>query len=157
MTNKKLITGIDKKENAIQIKGLMSLVVMLGHIAPFMGNFYYILSGGIAVGIFFYYSSFGSRISLKNKNYFKDFFKKKVIKIFIPYIIANDIYFISTAFQKDFKLENSISSVILQIIGLKLSNSVLWYVWHLMGFLVIFYLVEKYLKNQYTYVCMLHI
>lgn len=140
--------GIDDKENAIQIKGFMALIVMLGHILSNMKYIYFILSGGIAVGIFFYYSSFGTALLSKKENYFDNFVKKKFIKIYIPFLIANNIYFISNIFLNKDLEKIHLKTILFQLIGIKLSNSVFWYVWHLIIFLLIFYLFRDLKKQQ---------
>lgn len=142
-------SGINKPEVAQKIKGLMALVVVLGHIAPFMSAIYYVISGAIAVGIFFYYSAFGSEISYcTKKNYLNDFFRKKFVKLYIPYFIANAVFLISEMYQAKQSFNLNVD-FILKFFGFYLANPVLWYIQHLIVFLVIFFFLKKYISIRY--------
>lgn len=148
MENKVIEDGIDSKDNSIQIKGIMAIVVMLSHIAPFMKQWQYLISGFIAVGIFFYYSAFGSEYaSSHNKNYFNGFFKKKIIHIFLPYLFADLLYFVSSIVIYHDKYDSIFLTFFYQCIGIKMSNHILWYIWHLIAFLILFNLIKK-IKNS---------
>ncbi|WP_349763453.1 acyltransferase [Fusobacterium sp. SYSU M8D902] len=150
MDNKKII-GMDEKENMLQIKGIMATIVMLGHIAPFMANIWYIISGGIAVGVFFYYSSFGSEISLNKRKTLRNYISKKVVNIYIPFLIADILYFLSSILQNKLMISKiEYKDIILYLLGIKLSNPILWYIWHLLIFLVILYFIKKNLNKYET-------
>lgn len=142
-------SGINEPEVAQKIKGFMALVVVLGHIAPFMSSIYYVMSGAIAVGVFFYYSAYGSEISfLTKKNYLDNFLGKKIFKLYVPYFIANLVYLISEVCQSERPLNLNID-LLFKFFGLYLANPVLWYIQHLILFLLIFYVVKKIVSRQY--------
>ncbi len=114
--------------NTNSIKGLLSLFIVLSHLAgktdyalPLFG---FSAMGAIGVGCFFFLSGYSLVVSAKNKkSYFKGFLYNRYKKILVPYIIMVFLYVILICFLCKTPLEDIINSF---ICGYPISNS--WYV-----------------------------
>ena len=133
-----------EKEVSNKIKGIAALCVMLSHyfnrneIVPPLCM---ISDGALWVGIFFLFSGFGLERSYQRKdNYLEGFFRKKIVKIYLPFLLAETVYTLAALYKGE-KL--SLIEVILGCSGILLKNTVLWYVWHILGCYIIFAVVKK--------------
>ena len=142
-------TFLDKKTSNC-IKGISAIFIMLGHICgslPMPVRF--LFSGEMWVGVFFFYSGYGLIKSYKNRgeDYLKGFIKKKIINIWIPFLIAESFYTISYCIKNG---GLTATDIILGCLGIKLYNSVLWYVIELLAINLLFYLLYKFcrIKNK---------
>lgn len=81
-------------DTAKSLKGICCIMVVLCHIANRMVNVGFMkpfsIVGAYAVGIFFFLSGYGLMYSyLTKNNYLKHFIKKKVLKIYIIFVVIN--------------------------------------------------------------------
>lgn len=83
------------------IKGILSILIMLGHIFAtknIMNNGIDLLivsPGFLYVGMFFFYSGFGLvQGYINKKSYLHNFLYKIFSKIYVPFILMNTIYYI---------------------------------------------------------------
>lgn len=132
---------------SIQIKGIAAIMIMVGHVIKGAPWYLDIFRGGgqFWVGVFFFYSGYGLQYSLKHSTRYLDcFIINKIVKIFIPFLIAETFFTIS---YQTLYGEMNISDIILGSIGFRLYNSSLWYVVEIMALYIIFYFI-----NRYTYV-----
>ncbi|AAM31800.1 conserved protein [Methanosarcina mazei Go1] len=137
------------KGNTDRIRGLLALVVILHHVAQRMDNVGLMLpfcqAGSYAVSIFLFFSGYGLMTSsLKNPNYFKNFFCKRISKVYIPFLIIN--IFTLSIYQLTFNSEYSLIDKLFYTTGIKLIDSVTWYIIITLVFYVIFYILFK--NNQ---------
>ena len=115
-----------EKEVSNKIKGIAALCVMLSHyfnrneIVPPLCM---ISDGALWVGIFFLFSGFGLERSYQRKdNYLEGFFRKKIVKIYLPFLLAETVYTLAALYKGE-KL--SLIEVILGcsgILGMLLSS-----------------------------------
>lgn len=132
------------------IKGIAAVMVMLGHITSGMPLWIRALfSGDLWVGIFFFYSGYGLITSLRGKGaeYLDGFLLKKIRGIWLPFIIAESIYTLVYIAMNGFA-DVSAADVILGCLGLRLYNSVLWYVDELMVMNIIFFVWYRCVKSD---------
>ncbi|MCH5315042.1 MAG: acyltransferase [Eubacterium sp.] len=129
------------------IKGIAAIFIMFGHY--FDGYPWYItmfFAGNLWVGVFFFFSGYGLKYSLINKeNYLDGFLVKKFKQIYLPFFFAETVHTVSSAvISKTF----NVYDILLSCLGFRLSNGSLWYVVELLAIYLIFYICKKYLKNQ---------
>ena len=119
---------------------------MLGHIcpsnAPFILKFF--LAGNLWVGLFFFYSGYGLQYSLDgNKNYInKGFIKLRLKKVYIPFLFAETIFTIVLIMKGEINCD--LISFIGYCSGVKLANSVLWYVIEILIMYFLFWCINRY-------------
>ena len=140
---------ITTKDTGNIIRGLGALGVMGSHItvsAPWFVNM--LFPGRLWVAIFFFFTGYGLTysFSLKGDTYFEDFIKKKVFKIYIPFVIAETVYVLSKFLLGT---EYTIEQFLLKCSGIYLENTVLWYVIELLGINFLFYLNNHYIINKF--------
>lgn len=82
------------------LKGLMAMVVVFHHLAQILPEEGYCFRlfidlGTYAVAVFFLLSGFGcsAQFRAKGQAYFKGYFKKLLLKIALPYLVMNFIYY----------------------------------------------------------------
>lgn len=89
-------TSFLSPQSTNQYRGLFILVVIISHIAlqmqqPALMNIF-IPVGGHAVSIFFFLSAYGITVSLmKNQNYLQGFLIKRILRVYLPFVIINSI------------------------------------------------------------------
>lgn len=125
-------------------KGIAACFIMIGHILPENTPmcFSYFFTGSIWVGLFFFYSGYGMQVALdKNDQYLKGFIKKKFKRIYLPFFIAESLYYfiVNIAIKCD---HISFQDFICSIIGIRLANSVLWYVIELLIIDILFWCIN---------------
>lgn len=95
--------------------------------------------GYLFVGVFFFYSGYGLKKSIRNNPHYLDgFLRKKIANIYFPFLIAEICYTLLTAYYN-----NDYTGLILRCVGFQLSNSMLWYVVEILAMYILFYLFEK--------------
>lgn len=140
---------LDKEISNI-LKGIAAVYIMIGHSMqlPYWQLGFLAFGGGyLFVGLFFFYSGYGLKSAVKtNKDYLKGFLISKLMKIYVPFLIAESCYAILKAsFCSDF------SELLFECIGIKLSNTILWYVLEILVLYLLFYLFEKNKIPDVTY------
>ena len=86
------VTFLDKKVTNI-LRGIAILLVILAHVGTSFGNRYFTPLGGIGVAIFLFLSGYGLSESYK-KNGLDGFFKKRFLRVLLPYFLLIIIYHI---------------------------------------------------------------
>lgn len=139
------------KTVALRIKGIAAIYIMLSHLihSPYWQLEFFLFGGGyLFVGIFFFYSGYGLKKSTKSRqNYLNDFLKRKLIGIYLPFLLAETCHTVVTALYS-----GNYSQFIMKCIGVKLSNTILWYVVEILALYVLFYIFETYRMPIIAYV-----
>lgn len=139
------------KTVALRIKGIAAIYIMLSHLihSPYWQLEFFLFGGGyLFVGIFFFYSGYGLKKSTESRqNYLNDFLKRKLIGIYLPFLLAETFYTVVTALYS-----GNYSQFIMKCIGVKLSNTILWYVVEILALYVLFYIFETYRMPIIAYV-----
>ena len=148
MKNKKDELNILDRNYSSYLKGIAAVFIMIGHFlpkdVPIVISFFF--SGSLWVGIFFFYSGYGLYESLNHNNIvITSFCKKKIKKVYIPYIFANVLYYFCNIGLKNSAFD--FREFILVFLGIKLANPILWYVLHLIVIYAIFILLQKVLNT----------
>lgn len=144
---------LNKKTTNI-IKGASILAIILCHISQQMIDSGRIISvtyanigGYLSVGLFFLCSGYGLTISKNsNINYFDNFISKRIVKVYIPFVIINLIYLILNVILYDNTYK--ILDVILLITGVNLIDGVYWFVIVIVLFYLLYYFLFKYLEDN---------
>ncbi len=128
-----------------QLKGIFIIIVVLSHISTHMDSSSLLAvfppTGYLAVGGFFFISGFGLTKSLKRNNaYLNGFFYKKIVRIYLPFVIINIftmivLYLNGTTYTYDVIIE--------YIIPIKLIDSTLWFIVTILIFYFFFYVSFK--------------
>lgn len=131
----------DKKIGNV-LRGIAALGVMLGHLTYMLPWYIHrLFPGELFVGLFFFFSGYGLYVSLTKKDYLSGFLKKKIVKIYLPFLLAESVY---TILILSTKQEFTLSSFILGSMGIRLYNKVLWYVVELLLINLLFFFISKY-------------
>lgn len=110
-------------------------------------------AGNLWVAVFFFYSGYGLKASLLNKpDYLKGFVSKKLLQIYVPFLIAEGAYTIAKTVGENgigiLKQMPFEAATYINVLGLKLSNGTLWYVIELLVIYAIFYITGSLFKNK---------
>ena len=88
------------RDNTDIIRGMMAIIVLFHHISQvaYEGVVfkYFADFGRFPVSMFFFLSGYGliSQYQKKGKDYLEGFFKKRILKILVPYLLANVVFYI---------------------------------------------------------------
>lgn len=139
------------KINTDKLRGLLVLIIIFHHVAQRMDNVGLMLpfrqAGIHTVSIFFFLSGYGLMSSnLQNPNYLKNFIFKRTSKVYVPFLIINIITIF--AYQLVFDTDYSLMDKIFYATGVKLIDSVTWYVVVTLIFYVVFYILFRYFPNH---------
>lgn len=130
--------GIDTTK---QLKGTAITAVLLGHMTIIFGVLQIPITmylGAQAVEIFLFLSAFGLMCSV-NKNGLKGFVKKRLLVIFVPYIVFT---FVRIIFMCLTGQPITISAVIMELLALKLTTDPsMWYIQYIIIWYIIFFVV----------------
>ena len=122
------------------IKGICAILVMLSHIFTQLS-----WAGFLSVGIFFAFSGYGLLYSWKIKtNYLDDFFQKRIVKVFIPFIISYIVSIILHLMLGD----GGTSDFVKDFVCLKFLPTS-WYVIAIVVFYMAFYLIASSSKSEW--------
>lgn len=145
------MTLTDKKVSN-SIKGIAAVMIMLGHLVTGMHPVTQMLfSGEMWVGVFFFFSGYGLMHSLcaKGDSYLEHFLVKKILHIWLPFVVAESIYTIASVC-----MTGDMAGIIPGCLGIHLFNSVLWYVDELMILNILFFawgkLIYRHRKEKMT-------
>ena len=133
-----------------QIRGIMAVIIMLHHISFMVDfgvalNFIFRQVGATATTIFFFYSGYGMMLGLMNNpHYLKGFFKKRMVTVLVPFLIAGFAYGL-------FLLFAGRGAEVLKRLGKLLHGGTFlpyaWFVFTLLSLYCIFYLSFKWLSD----------
>ena len=126
------------------LRGIAILLVILQHISGHLGTNIFTPMGGTGVAIFLFLSGFGLNESFKKKG-FTDFWKNRVIKVFIPYIIL--ITKLTVIYNR-----GGVKNYLYDILGIKTSY---WYIAFLLKQYILFYICTKFFCKVRLYIFVL--
>lgn len=138
MSDKLTKYKITDKNTAGLLKFLCAVMIMLGHIWP---KDSFVFCGWLYTSIFFFYSGYGTRLSYINDlDYKKGYIFKKLLTVWMPYSIMNSVFYI--VFSKAFNSEFTLKTFIFCLLGIKISNPILWYCVEICIIYLITYLLD---------------
>jgi peptidoglycan/LPS O-acetylase OafA/YrhL len=143
------------------LKAFSCILIVLHHYCLFsgshsvLGNFISSVWGYAAVAIFFFLSGYGLMESDGSHHYTAvKYIKKRLSKVFIPFIVINIIYVALALTINIGIVVNSIGDIIAFIIGIKLIDDVTWFILVLLLFYV-FFLFVTFVRKRYQKMALL--
>ncbi len=118
------------------IKGYAILAVLFGHVGQYSGVNGIEYPAGVGVSLFLILSGYGIVLSVK-KNGLNRFWIKRFSRVFVPYILAEGIFFVVQG--KDL----SFTDIIMDFSLLKPLHSFGWYLHYILICYILFYAVWK--------------
>ena len=130
------------------IKGVVIFLIIFHHLSLSM-TYPSLMSpfksvGYLAVSLFFFYSGYGLMSSKLKSIFLPLYWKRRLSKVFLPFIFINILTLI--LFNSIFKTDYTPIEIIYYILGIKLIDSVMWYIISTMFFYFIFYILFKNFK-----------
>ncbi len=122
------------------LKGLGVFLVVINHIGAKSGYRYFQPLGGIGVSLFLICSGYGLMKSFEREG-FVHFFKKKMIKILVPFWIVYLIYILIT--QPSFELLSVLNGMLLVE-----SFGIFWFIQYLFLFYMFFFIAFSFFKQR---------
>ncbi|MBP5366436.1 MAG: acyltransferase [Bacteroidales bacterium] len=129
-------TFLDKKNTNI-LRGIAILLVILAHVGTSFGNRYFTPLGGIGVAMFLFLSGYGLSESY-NKNGLEGFFKKRFLRVLLPYFILIILYHIVS--RCSFTLHDNENEL------LYIPRN--WYIDYICVWYVVFFVTMYFLRKQ---------
>jgi peptidoglycan/LPS O-acetylase OafA/YrhL len=135
------------------LRGFCIFNIVVGHLAVHAlhsNKSIYIFPtvGSFMVPIFLFLSGYGLTESAR-LNGIKNFFYKKIVRIYIPFLLLNIIWILLNSILLNYKY--SIKSILLSIIGLNLVDRNYWYILYLLFWYLIFYFtINLKIKKSYN-------
>ncbi|MBR3770628.1 MAG: acyltransferase [Clostridium sp.] len=145
------------------IQGISAILIIVHHLSQRLQYAkplqFFVDSGILFVGIFFFCSGYGLIKSLRQKpDYLKHFLKKRMITILVPFYVINLIFLVyafATGRFDSLKGAELAKELFFRISGIKLLNSNAWYVVVIAILYVVFYVVFRFLNEKLAFVLML--
>lgn len=137
------------KNFELPLRGFFTLVIVFHHLSQYLdhpGPFRVFLEVGIlCVAVFFFYSGYGLRKSvLTNPGYFRHFFFRRYIKIFVPFFLCNALYlFVYFLTGKRYGIKLSLE----YLSGIRLINPQSWYIIVIALFYFVFFLAFRCIRK----------
>lgn len=133
------------KNNTGAMRAVATLMVLFAHLNNTMSprwenpllvlNFY----GSLAVGVFFFYTGYNLLYIYRNReDWAKDFWLKKLARIYLPFVLVNIAGRITWLAQGS---RTSLFAIVKCALGFELLNTELWYIQSCMLMYSLFYLV----------------
>ena len=138
-------------EQANCLRGVMAVLIVLTHTHNYFKSIGLLRIfnpfGYIGVSLFFYYSGYGVvKKTWKDEKYLDEFWRKRISKLFIPYIIATIIHvvvlFVVTPEQRP-----SLFRILLSFTSLKRILPYSWYVFIILLWYILWYCIAKMCKD----------
>lgn len=142
-----------EKSNTDSFRGIAIMCIVFHHIIQRIDNPGILIPfrgvGYLFVSSFFFLSGYGLVISYKrSEDYLKDFFRKRLSKIYLPFIVVNIVNLLINILY--FKLKYSFKQFLFELVGLKLMSSAMWYIIAIAFWYVAFYIVFRFVKKEYV-------
>lgn len=134
------------KALTIELKGIAILMVIIGHVSQIFGASFLNYMGAFGVGIFLFISGYGLTLSFKSKG-LDNFFKKRIVTVWIPYAIVTSVLILLAYFQG---VTFDIKTNLLLILGFDYNRSIdptMWYISFILLWYILFYIIFKCIKN----------
>lgn len=133
------------------VKGLAIILVLFHHLAGSSREILwlhpFLIVGSLACSIFFFYSGYGMQSSFnKDVTYLKDYPKKRLLKVVVPFLVANLLFVLILSVFDFINLDNI--EIFLNIIGIQLIDPNKWYVIATIFLYIGFYCAHRYIKNK---------
>jgi peptidoglycan/LPS O-acetylase OafA/YrhL len=138
----------DKKQS-VCIRGLMAVLIVLSHSHYYMDSLGFLKVfkpfGYLGVSVFFFLSGYGVVISSKNNSqYLLGYWKKRLLKLYVPYIFVSIIYLLCIyPVNMTGKEVPDIFSILFAFTAIKNLLPFAWYVIVILGWYVVYYIVAK--------------
>ena len=135
------------KESTLEIKGIAILMVIIGHVSSRYGSSVLNYMGAFGVALFLFISGYGLVMSY-NKNGLNNFFKKRFINVFIPYVAITTIWIIFDLIKGKIY---SLKTYVLLLIGFDYNRTIdetMWYISIILLWYIIFYIIFKCTNNS---------
>lgn len=129
------------QEKTMQLKGLAIIFVLLGHLG------YIFFAGAWGVNLFLILSGYGVYLSYSKKG-LKDFFTKKIIKIYLPYLIYAIIIVCYYIYTNHFVFSRKI--VLTTLLGLDINANLdksMWYISFIFLEYILFFIIATFAKK----------
>lgn len=136
------------KEFTNVLKSVACLLIFIHHYFMYSSGIVQIL-GFWMVSLFFFLSAYGISISLRRKITFLKYIKKRLTVVIIPYILVNVFVIIFSGFKiPTFTTANPVVSYVnapsaldylLYLLGIRMIDSIMWYINVLLIFYVLIY------------------
>lgn len=135
--------------NTNYVRGILALFVVFHHISQRIttsDNFQnFVFMGEYAVSTFFFLSAYSLLTQhLNREDYLKNFWKKRLFKLFIPYFFFSVVYFIFWFSQGLYRNINSILTIFTERSPI-ISNG--WFLQAIIAMYVLFYFSFKFIKS----------
>lgn len=141
------IRGVASSVNSTALRGIAAVMIMLGHLlSSSHPSVRFFLAGNLWVSMFFFYSGYGLKYSTSTKEKYLSQIPKKMLKVYIPFLIAETAYVFSLLLHGK---TMSLWEIVSCCIGWKLANSTLWYVIEILILYGIFYCIERWVNSKY--------
>lgn len=141
-------------ETCLYYRGLFAIVIIFHHLANLTGDGVlfssFSLIGASAVAFFFFLSGYGLQLSYMKKNdiYRKEFLKKRLPKILIPYIIIIGLYWVMYLILGRYF---SIKDIILSFINGNPIAAYSWFIVNILIFYIVFWFLMLICKKHYFF------
>ena len=129
------------QEKTMQLKGLAIIFVLLGHLG------YIFFAGAWGVNLFLILSGYGVYLSYSKKG-LKEFFPKKIIKIYLPYLIYAIIIVCYYLYTNHFVFSRKI--VLATLLGLDIDSNLdksMWYISFIFLEYILFFIIAILVKK----------
>ena len=144
--NKDYKENILSKSDSQSLKAISAIFIVLHHLSQRVGinliTLPFIEIGKYSVALFLFLSGYGVMSSyINNKNYLDSFLRKRILTIYIPFIISNIIFIaIYSISGKKFR----VLEIIKYTLGINLIDGVMWFIFSIIIFYIIFYIAFKF-------------
>lgn len=135
-----MIQSINRNNTTI-LKGLAILGIVIGHIWGRYTRFYTPV-GGIGAALFLILSGYGLQMSYK-KNGMKNFWKKRIFTVLIPYIISRIL-----SIPLWWSTTDSLIDILLDFTLIKPRYAYGWYLNHILICYIVFGILQIYIHNN---------
>lgn len=129
------------RDHTDMLKGYAILGVLVGHVGQYLGINGIEYPAGVGVSLFLILSGYGVTLS-ESKNGLEGFWKKRLVKVYIPYILAVIIFLFIT--QTHLDLEEMVFGLTL----IKPINPFGWYLRYIFVCYIVFYCAFRFIKNN---------
>lgn len=129
------------------VKGIAIFVVIIHHFSQRIadtGHLYlFTRFGYLSVSVFFFLSGYSLMKSLlKNSGYLDGFIRKRLSRVYLPLVIINALTLL--LFHYIYGREYGIRDIIMFVTGLRLADSVLWFVNAIILFYLVFFIAFRF-------------
>lgn len=131
------MSGLITRDETTALKGIAILMVIVEHIGQAFNIGVVNPLGPIGVFLFLFLSGYGLTCSYQS-NGRKGYFKRKILKVYLPYVMAVILFLVWSAI---IGTQNDLSTVLQYFVLLKLPQGSYWYLILLFYWYVVFYIL----------------